>query len=109
MTRHHVSPVWIVLTVAILGCQGSSPKATSDEKGVMMPRAPLADVLKTRTPELLKIEGVTGTGEAQESGEPVFVIYVTQDTPELRAKLPVAVDDYRVVIRAAGEVRADGH
>ena len=95
--------------VALTGCQGGSPKSASGEKGVQMTRAPLADVLARNTPSLLKIEGVTGTGEGQESDEPVFVVFVTQDTPELRAQLPVAVEDYRVVVRVSGTVRADGH
>jgi len=95
--------------VALIGCQAASQKSASGEKGVEMTRAPIADVLARNTPSLLKIEGVTGTGEGQESDEPVFVVFVTKDTPELRAQLPVAVEDYRVVVRVSGAVQADGH
>jgi len=94
---------------ALIGCQSGGQKSASGEKGVEMTRPPLADVLARNTPGLLKIEGVTGTGEGQESAEPVFVVFVTQDTPELRAKLPVSVEDYRVVVRVSGAVQADGH
>lgn len=71
-----------------------------------MSRAPIADVLQRHTPDLLRITGVTGTGEGAEAGEPVFVVFVTEDTPELRAKLPRVIEDYRVVVRATGTVKA---
>jgi hypothetical protein len=108
-----VSTVGILLVAAtfvtLIGCQGGGPKSASTAKGEQMTRAPLADVLARNTPSLLKIEGVTGTGEGQESEEPVFVVFVSRDTPELRAQLPVSVEDYRVVVRVSGTVRADGH
>jgi len=109
MRTHRITPGWILLLVAVMGCQAGGPKTAASEKGVQMARAPLADVLALHTPELLKIEGVNGTGEGEESGEPVFVVFVTSDTPELRARLPVAVEGYRVVVRVAGTVRAEGH
>jgi hypothetical protein len=104
-----VVPVLVLLSLAAPGCQKGAPKSTSSARGETIVRAPLADILKTHTPELLKIEGVTGTGEGQDGGEAVFVIFVAHDTPELRAKLPVSVEDYRVVVRESGEVHADGH
>lgn len=71
-----------------------------------MPRAPLAEVLARHTPELLAIPGVNGTGEGAERGDRVFVVFVVSDTPELRTRLPRTIEGYRVVIRAAGTVRA---
>jgi hypothetical protein len=108
-----VATVTILLVAApfvtLIGCQSGSTKSASGQKGEQMTRAPLADVLARNTPSLLKIEGVTGTGEGQESDEPVFIVFVSRDTPELRTQLPVSVEDYRVVVRVSGTVRADGH
>jgi len=110
MKRVRVVTAVILLVTAMLvplsGCQSGSAKPAAGGKGEQMTRPPLADVLARNTPALLKIEGVTGTGEGQESDEPVFVVFVTQDTPELRAKLPVSVEDYRVVVRVSGNVQA---
>jgi hypothetical protein len=74
-----------------------------------MARAPLADVLARHTSELLAIPGVNGTGEGAEASEPVLVVFVVEDTPDLRARLPRALEGYRVVLRATGTVRARGH
>jgi len=105
-----MQPVWVLLLVAVMGCQSGGPKTTTagGEKGVQVVRTPLKDVLAKHTPELMKIEGVTGTGEGEEGGEPVIVVFVTSDTPEIRSRIPVAIEDYRVVLRASGTVRADG-
>ena len=73
-----------------------------------MQHAPIADVLARHTPDLLAIPGVNGTGEGAEAGEPVVVVFVVDDTPDLRARLPRMIDGYRVVVRATGTVRARG-
>jgi len=97
------------------GCGGPRPPAPAGAgsdtvpKEVGMARAPLADVLARRTPELLAVPGVNGTGEGAESGEPVLVVFVVEDTPDLRARLPRAIEGYPVVLRATGTVRARGH
>ena len=41
-----------------------------------MSRVPLADVLARHTPDLLAVPGVNGTGEGQESGEPVLIVFM---------------------------------
>jgi len=44
--------------------------------------------------------------EGAAGGQPIVVVFVRQDTPELRARLPRSLEGYRVVVRASGEVTA---
>lgn len=73
-----------------------------------MTRRPLADVLRSHTPELLAIPGVVGTGEGRRDGRAVFLVLVARDSRELRARLPSEVEGYPVSIQVTGEVRELG-
>jgi hypothetical protein len=82
----------------------SSASSLRAESSVTLP--PITDVLARHTPELMALDGVTGTGEGAEHGKPIVVVFVVKDTPELRARLPKSLEGYPVVIRASGEVTA---
>ena len=71
-----------------------------------MQRVDFRTVLARRTPELMAIEGVSGTGEGMEAGDTVLVVFVTRRTPELEARVPREVDGWRTVLREVGEVTA---
>lgn len=71
-----------------------------------MHRPPITEVLARHTPSLMALDGVTGTGEGSDGGQPIVVVFVVQETPELRARLPQSLEGYRVVLRASGEVTA---
>lgn len=99
------SLAWAALALLLLagGCHpGGEPK--SARKTVKT--GPITDVLAARTPELLRIPGVIGTGEGTENGERVIVVFVSRRTPELDAKLPRELDGYGIVIREAGDITA---
>jgi hypothetical protein len=104
--------MWALLIAVTTGCGGPRPHAPAGaepdtvREEVGMARVPLADVLARHTQDLLAVPGVNGTGEGQESGEPVLIVFVVEDTPELRATLPRTIEGYRVVLRATGTVRA---
>jgi hypothetical protein len=57
--------------------------------------------------ELMTIEGVEGVGLGDTGDECVIKVYVTRDTPEMRARLPERLEDCRIVVEASGEFRAD--
>ena len=80
--------------------RGAGHPSTSVKKG------PIGEVLAARTPELLRIPGVIGTGEGSEGGERVLVVFVSRRTAELDAKLPRELDGYKIVVREAGDVTA---
>jgi hypothetical protein len=71
------------------------------------PERPIAEVLSAHTPELMRIEGVIGTGEGARSGKPAFLVLVARATPELRRRIPAWIEGYPVVLRETGTVRAD--
>jgi len=71
-----------------------------------MPVRPITEVLAAHTPGLLRIAGVVGTGEGRRGDQPLFLILVERDVPELRARLPRTVEGYPVEIRETGTVRA---
>lgn len=73
-----------------------------------MPQRPIAAVLAAHTPELMKLPGVSGTGEGARQGHAVIVIYVARRTRELDARLPRALEGWPVELREVGEVRALG-
>jgi hypothetical protein len=98
MAARVLLPLGITLVVAVgAGCIPSGS------------HRPLADVLKSHTPELMGIEGVVGTGEGklgdQPGGRPVILVLVARRTPEIDARIPKEIEGYPVEIRAVGEVR----
>ena len=71
-----------------------------------MPPDDIRTVLARRTPELMRIEGVSGTGEGIDAGDTVLVVFVARRTPEIEARVPREVDGWRVVLREVGRVTA---
>lgn len=63
------------------------------------------ETLRRRTPELMAIPGVVGTGIGEESGRAVILVLVARMTPELDGRLPRRLDGYPVVARIVGDVR----
>jgi len=103
-----------ILLVAMLGCHrgpggepgsaaGGAPRRGTEGH---VTRASLTEVLARHTPELLQLPGVNGTGEGVDGNEPVLVVFVTEDGPALRARLPRSIEGYRVLVRETGTVRA---
>jgi hypothetical protein len=71
-----------------------------------LPRDDIGTVLARRTPELLRIEGVNGTGEGMDAGDTVLVVFVLHRTPTIESLVPREVDGWRVVLREVGTVTA---
>ncbi len=71
-----------------------------------MPSRSIEEVLATHTPELMAVPGVVGTGQGEEKGRPVIVVLVERASPQLRRRLPVELEGYRIIVRETGKVRA---
>jgi len=97
MAARVLLPLGITLVVAVgAGCiPGGSHR-------------PMADVLSSHTPALMKIDGVVGTGEGKlgdkPGGRPVILVLVAHRTPEIDARIPKEIEGYLVEIRVVGEV-----
>jgi len=96
----------LVLAGLVFAC---APRPSSDhashERSLAL-RDDFHAVLARRTPELMAIEGVSGTGEGMDGQDTVLVVFVTRRTSELERQVPREVDGWRIVIREVGEVTA---
>ncbi|NIN71741.1 MAG: hypothetical protein GTO46_07370 [Gemmatimonadetes bacterium] len=89
------------------GCadrEGEAGAGGSQEEDVE--RMSIEEVLRERTPGLMAVRGVTGTGLGDCGGEPCIVVFVATDSLDLAEALPDTLDGYRVDVRVSGEVRA---
>jgi len=83
-----------------------APRGRTDYRSAIVPREDIANVLRRRTPALMAIDGVAGTGEGRDGADTVLVVFVVRKTPELTARIPSELDGWRVVVREVGKVTA---
>jgi hypothetical protein len=81
-------------------------RSTTEPRSVAVSREDIASVLRRRTPELMAIDGVTGTGEGRDGADTIVVVFVARKTDAILARVPREVDGWRVVIREVGDVTA---
>ena len=55
---------------------------------------------------IMKMRGVVGVGIGQKDGKEVIRIYVAEDHPKIRTKLPDSLDDVPVEIVVTGPFKA---
>lgn len=98
---------WLILAVLVLSC---APRPSSEHakpgRSPVVQRDDFRTVLARRTPELMAIEGVSGTGEGMDAGDTVLVVFVTRRTAEIEARVPREIDGWRTVLREVGQVTA---
>lgn len=87
------------------GCGRARLPRTGGEGERTVAVRPIEEVLAAHTPDLMRLPGVVGTGAGERQGRPVIVVLVESATPEIRARLPRALEGYPVEVREAGIVR----
>lgn len=94
---------FIIFIMALLACHSKAAKngLTKDQKPVKR----IEDVLKEHTDELMSVPGVVGTASGLCNRQPCIKVFVTQETPELKKKIPSRLEGYPVVIEETGEIR----
>ena len=65
----------------------------------------IAEVLDARTPELMAIAGVQGTGIGEQDGKPCIIVFVRTKDARLEREIPARLDGYPVRIDEVGDVR----
>ena len=75
--------------------------STSDEAG---PRA-IEEVLNANRDALMATPGVVGVGIGQAGGRPCIKVFVVDNSSNLAAQVPSALEGYAVVIEATGGFR----
>ena len=66
----------------------------------------IEEVLNHHRDRLMAIPGVSGLGIGDMDGNPAIVIMVRQLTPDLKARLPRALEGHPVVVEQSGEIVA---
>ena len=66
----------------------------------------IEEVLDRHRDRLMAIPGVSGLGIGDKDGNPAIVIMVRQLTPDLKARLPRALEGHAVVVEQSGEIVA---
>ncbi len=61
-------------------------------------------VLKDHTPELMAVNGVVGTAQGEENGRPVILVFLANDSAELRRRIPAQIEGYPVKLQVTGEI-----
>jgi hypothetical protein len=99
--KKHIRPVSIIsISLALLiivlggGC-GNSGKSS----------APISEVKDRHMPELMAVPGVVGVGIGGTTGDKRIVVYLENNSPELRARIPSELEGYRVVTELTGAIK----
>jgi len=99
-----ITPV-ILLSASLLlaACnQDAQPKRNEGGESVM---SDIKEVHEKHTAALMKIDGVVGTAiGALGDGSPCILVFVKEDSSEMRKKFPLNFDGYPVVIQVTGEI-----
>lgn len=110
-TRQDAALLLRVLPLALLlaGCARSNGAAEPEAGSTESPAAEsersmtIEEVLKQRTPELMRLDGVVGVGQGVCEGTPCIRVYIVADS--IAATLPPRVDGYRVDPVVTGPIR----
>ncbi|MFO7852022.1 MAG: hypothetical protein ACQERS_11310 [Bacteroidota bacterium] len=66
----------------------------------------IEEALKKHTGELMKIAGVTGTGQGLCQGRPCIKVFVTKKSDKLLQQIPGIIEGYPVILEETGTFRA---
>ena len=100
---------WAILSVATLalmitGCSQQAVNNREREKG--MASKTIEEVLKSHTNAWMAVPGVVAVGIGEIEGKPCIRVYIVEKTDEIRKKIPLQVEGFRVVIEVSGEIWA---
>ena len=71
-----------------------------------MPSQPIEQVLAQQSDRLMAIKGVVGLGQSLCDGKPCIKVFITQDSKEIKSKIPASLDGYPVSVEVSGEFKA---
>jgi hypothetical protein len=90
------------LALAGPACRSNPPAA----KEAAMPSRSIEEVQRDHTAELMSVPGVVGVYQgATEDGTPCIRVMVKERTSVTEARIPRALEGYRVEIEVTGEIR----
>ena len=92
---------WLGVALLLAGCSAGGADPTGREDEVVT--ADIEAVLARRTPELMRIEGVQGVGQALCDGAPCIRVYVLDAATQ--ARVPAHLDGFQVSTVITGVIR----
>lgn len=71
-----------------------------------MVRMDIEAILERHAGDLMAIPGVVGTAIGLRDGQPCLKVLTTGNDPLLRARIPLRIEGYSVIVEETGEIRA---
>ena len=91
---------WLGLALLLAACSSGGADRTGEDEAVA---ADIEAVLVRRTPELMRIDGVQGVGQALCDGAPCIRVYVVD--ARAQARVPARLDGFPVSTVITGVIR----
>jgi hypothetical protein len=82
----------------------SYPVQATAAEIVVLGTTSIGEVKDRHEEELLAIPGVVGFGISSHDGEPVIVVYLESDSPQLAAAVPAELEGFRVITEVTGPI-----
>ncbi len=104
-------PGVLVVSALLAGCTLPSPAPDELMTSPVVTSTPARDieaVLEEHQEELMRLPGVVGVGVGQDetTGEPVILILMAEQSPDLEKALPRTLDGYAAKPLVVGEIKA---
>ena len=84
----------------------SYPVQATASQILILESTAIGEVVDRHQAELLSIDGVMGLGISSRDREPVIVVYLENDSPELGARIPAELEGFRIVTEVTGPIEA---
>ena len=91
---------WLGVALLLAACSSGGERTGGEDEAVA---ADIEAVLERRTPELMRIEGVQGVGQALCDGAPCIRVYVVD--ARAQARVPARLDGFPVSTVITGVIR----
>jgi len=106
MNGSYRNGVGVAVAAALLlsaGCRGDA------ENGSEMPTQDIKTVMEAHVDDLMALEGVTAVAiGALDDGTPCIRVYIVEETEELAARIPKALEGHPVDVEVSGPIEPMG-
>jgi hypothetical protein len=101
-------PMMVAICVLLAGYDKPSDKQDANPKAEehTVAQSDILAVKEKHEPQLLAISGVVGVGITERNGKQSIVLFVEENTEQIKQAAPKSLEGYPVVIEAIGAVRA---